>query len=84
MADVKFDFDVRGLNEVMKSSEMHSLSSSAAGQIAAAAGDGFAIEPVHNISFIAISRVYAKSFKAKKKCREDPNYLQKIAGGCHI
>lgn len=84
MANVKLDFHVEGLNEIMKSGEMQGLISQAAGQIASAAGNGFAVEPVHNINFIAISRVYAKSYAARKICKEDGNYLRKIAGGVSI
>lgn len=83
MGNVKFVFNLPGLNEIMKSGAMQALSSSAASAIAAASGSGYEVEAAHNIGFIAISSVRAATAEAKKDCNEN-NTLLKAAGSVRI
>lgn len=76
MSKTKFKLDLRGLNAVMKGSEMQAVTGRAALQIAASAGDGFEAEPAHALSFDSISSVYASTWEAKKD-NSDNNTLDK-------
>lgn len=80
---VRFKLDLRGLNELMKSSEMQTILDSAAAKIQGIAGNGYETETAHPISFVAIASVRAATFKAKKENSEN-NTLLKAAGGVHI
>lgn len=83
MADVKFKFNLSGLNELMKSPEMQSILNDAAQRIAGASGPGYEAEPAHPIRFIAIASAYAGSYKARKDNSEN-NTLLKIADSVKI
>ena len=76
MSRTKFKLDLRGLNTLMKGSEMQAVTGRAASQIAASAGDGFEAEPAHALSFDSISSVYASTWEAKKD-NSDNNTLDK-------
>ena len=78
MGDVKFELNLQGLNELMKSAPMQSALLEAGNAVASAAGGDYAAE-VHTASFIAISNVYPNS-KAAAKENYDDNTLLKAAG----
>lgn len=83
MAKTQFKFNLKGLNELMKSGEMQRILNSAAKQIASAAGDGYEVEEAHNISFIAIASVNAATYEAIRDNSEN-NTLLKAAGSVKI
>jgi len=66
-----FQLNLRGLNELMKSSEMQSILTDAATRIAGAAGPGYEIEPAHPISFVAIASTRAADFRARRDNRKN-------------
>lgn len=78
MGDVKFELNLKGLNELMKSSEMQSALLEAGKAVANAAGGDYEAE-VHTANWIAISNVYPTSKEAAKENYED-NALLKAAG----
>ena len=63
MGKVKFELNLPGLNEVMKSPEMQSVLLEAGQKVANAAGSEYAAE-VHTANYIAISNVYPANAKA--------------------
>lgn len=75
MANVKFELDLKGLNEVMKSSEMQSALMEAGQAVASAAGSDYVAE-VHTASFVAISNVYPASKDAAKDNYENNTLLK--------
>lgn len=75
MANVKFELDLKGLNEVMKSSEMQSALMEAGQAVASAAGSDYEAE-VHTASFVAISNVYPASKDAAKDNYENNTLLK--------
>lgn len=83
MSKVKFKLNLRGLNDLMKSGEMQSVLDSAAGKIAAAAGDGYEVESAHPLSFTAIASVHAATYDSYYDCLENDTLL-KAAGGVRI
>lgn len=74
---VKFKLYRKGLNALMKSEEMQGVLEMAANKIAAAAGEGYEVEPVHPIRYIAITSVRPATFKARKDNFEN-NTLEKV------
>lgn len=64
MSKIKFELDLRGLNELMKSGEMQGVLNAAAAQIASAAGEGHEVEAAHPIRFVAIASVRAVTYDA--------------------
>lgn len=75
MANVKFELDLKGLNEVMKSSEMQSALMEAGQAVANAAGSDYEAE-VHTASYVAISNVYPASKDAAKENYESNTLLK--------
>ena len=63
MGDVKFELNLPGLNELMKSPEMQDALLEAGRAVASNAGDDYAAE-VHTANWIAISNVYPDSRRA--------------------
>lgn len=63
MGRVKFQLNLPGLNELMKSGEMQSILSDAGRAVARAAGSDYG-ERTHVASFVAISNVFPTSKKA--------------------
>lgn len=63
MGDVKFELNLPGLNELMKSSEMQAALLDAGNAVARSAGSDYAAE-VHTANWIAISNVYPNSKRA--------------------
>ena len=82
MSDVKFELNLPGLNELMKSPEMCAILEENGSAVASAAGDGYASR-VHQASFVAIANVYPDTFKAAKD-NYDNNTLIKAAGACGL
>ena len=78
-----FKLNLRGLNELMKSSEMQGVLNTAAAQISAAAGDGYEVESAHPISFVAIASVHTDTFKARLD-NSRHNSLLKAAGSVKL
>lgn len=65
---VKFELDLKGLNELMKSPAMHSALEQAGGQVASRARSLSGLEwgtRVHDASFVAICNVYPDSDEAR-------------------
>lgn len=83
MSKIRFELDLAGLNELMKSGEMQAVLNSAARQIAGSAGDGYEVEAAHPISFVAIASVRAASAAARKDSAENKT-LEKATGGVRI
>ena len=63
MGNVKFELNLPGLNELMKSPEMQDALLEAGQAVARSAGSEYAAE-VHTANWIAISNVYPDSRKA--------------------
>lgn len=83
MSKIRFELDLAGLNELMKSGEMQAVLNSAARQIAGSAGDGYEVESAHPISFVAIASVRAATSEARKENSEN-NTLLKALGGAKL
>lgn len=83
MAKVKFELNLAGLNELMKSTEMAEVLNTAADQIASKCGEGYEVERAHPISFVGIASVRAETIKAKIDNREH-NTILKAAGSVKI
>jgi len=77
---VKFELNLSGLNELMKSSEMQGILNEKAAQIQARAGAGYEVESAHPISFVAIAAVRATDYKARLDNLKN-NTLLKALGG---
>ena len=78
MANVEFELNLSGLQEIMKSGEMQSALSEAGAAVAQAAGGDYAYR-VHTASFVALCNVYPDSKEAAKENYET-NSLLKAAG----
>ena len=83
MAKVKFELNLPGLNELMKSTEMAEVMNTAADQIAAKCGEGYEVERAHPISFVGIASVRADTNEAKVDNRKN-NTILKAAGSVKI
>lgn len=75
---VKFELNMKGLNDLMKSSEMQSVLLEAGQSVAEAAGSGFEAE-VHQADFTAISNVYATDHQSRKQNLEDNTLLKAVS-----
>lgn len=78
--NVTFKLNLKGLNELMKSSEMCSVLNEKASAIATSAGEGFEVEAAHPIRFIGIASVKATTWAAYKAAM-DGNALEIARGG---
>lgn len=81
--DVEFKLDLRGLNELMRSSEMQTIENKALSQVAAQLGDGFKVEMSHPISYIAIGSVRPRTFAARK-AQNESNVIDKAFWGVKV
>ena len=77
MANVRFELNLPGLNELMKSSEMQSVLEAAGKAVANNAGSDYGVR-VHNASYVAIANVYPNSKKAAKENYEDNTLLKAL------
>lgn len=82
MGNVKFELNLAGLNELMKSSEMQSVLESAAAQAVGNAGGGYDSR-VHVASFVAIANIYPTTRQAAKDNYEN-NTLLRAVGSVNI
>lgn len=83
MSNVKFELNLQGLNELMKSPEMAAVVNDAAARIAAAAGDGYEVEAAHPLSFDNIGSVRAATYEAYYDALENGT-LEKALGGVRV
>lgn len=72
---VKFELNLQGLNELMKSEEMQKVLDDAAIEIQNRAGSDYA-HRTHVASFVAISNVYPDSKEAAKDNYENNTLLK--------
>lgn len=77
MANVKFELNLPGLNELMKSPEMESALDAAGAAVANAAGTDYGYR-VHQASFVSICNVYPDSKEAAKENYEENTLLKAI------
>ena len=77
MGNVRFELNMKGLNELMKSSEMQSVLKSAGDSVARNAGSDYAAE-VHTASYTAISNVYPNSKRAAHENFKDNTLLKSL------
>jgi hypothetical protein len=78
MSKVKFELNLPGLNELMKSPEMCAILEESGSTVAMTAGAGYASR-VHQASFVAIANVYPDTAQAAKD-NYDNNSLLKALG----
>ena len=83
VSNVKFELDLKGLNELMKSPEMQGVLNDAAQKIAGAAGDGYEVEAAHPIQFVAIASVRAATYDSYYDAMENRT-LENAVGGVRI
>jgi hypothetical protein len=76
---VRFELDIKGLNELMKSSEMQAALQSAGDAVARSSGKEYAAR-VHTASFVAIANVYPNSKEAAKDNYENNTLIKGIRG----
>lgn len=79
---VKFELNLAGLNELMKSAEMQAQLEDAGRAVANAAGSDYGTR-VHQASFVAIANVYPQSKDAAQKNYKD-NTLLKALGSAGL
>ena len=77
MGNVKFELNLQGLNELMKSPEMQSALLDAGNAVANNAGGDYAAE-VHTASWIAISNVYPDSKRAAHENYKENTLLKAL------
>lgn len=77
MGKARFELNLKGLNELMKSAEMQGALE-AAGQAVAGAADGNYGVRVHEASFVAIANVYPEDRASAKKNYEDNELLKAV------
>lgn len=82
MANVEFELNLSGLNEIMKSGEMQSILSEAGAAVAQAAGGDYG-HRVHVANFVAICNVYPETKEAAKDNYET-NALLKAIGAAGL
>lgn len=81
MSKVKFELDLKGLNQLMKSSEMQAVLQQAGERVASRAeadsGEPYGVR-VHTASFVAIANVYPDSEGAKADNFENNTVLKAL------
>lgn len=77
MAKVRFELNLRGLNELMKSPEMVQALDEAGEAVANAAGEDFKFR-THQASYVAICNVYPDSVKALRSNLKHNTLLKAI------
>ena len=78
LMSLKFELNLAGLNELMKSNEMKSALLEAGQAVARAAGPDYAAE-VHTASFVAISNVYPNSKEAARENYKENTLLKAVS-----
>lgn len=74
---VRFDFNVSGINEIMKSGAMQAHLESAGQAVASAAGSDYA-SSVHQATYTAIANVWPDSADAAKENYESNTLLKAL------
>lgn len=82
MASVRFELNLAGLNELMKSDEMQSILETASQRVQNAAGEGFG-HRVGVATYTAIGNIFAENAEAAHKAYEE-NTLVKALGSAGI
>jgi len=82
MAKNKFQLNLAGLNELMKSSEMQTALTEAGNAVASAAGSGYGVR-THVADWVAITNVFPETKEAAEKNLED-NTLVKALGAAGL
>lgn len=77
MAKVKFELNLQGLNELMKSDEMVSVLEKCGRAVAEAAGADYA-SGVHQADFVAIANVYPDSKRAANENYHENTLLKAV------
>ena len=78
MSKVKVELNLKGINELMKSSEIQGACTEAAQAVADAAGDEYAVRS-GTINFIAFANAYPDSKKAAHENFENNSLLKAIS-----
>lgn len=76
--NVRFELNLQGLNELMKSDGMQSALSAAGNAVARSAGKDYAVR-VHTASYVAIANVYPNSKDAAKENSENNTLLKGLS-----
>lgn len=79
---VDFELNLPGLNQLMKSPEMVSILTSAAAQVAAAAGEGYEAN-VKQAEYVALAKIYPVTGKAAR-ANVGNNVLLKALGAAKV
>lgn len=77
---VRFELNLKGLNELMKSEEMQQVLDEKGAQVAAAAGEGYE-HRTYPINWIAVSTVSAETREAVKDNLENNTLLRALNAG---
>ncbi len=78
MADVKFELNLQGLNELMKSSEMQAALDAAGERVRSAAGDGYETSS-RTGHFIGFCNIYPATKEAAKDNSENNTLLKALS-----
>ena len=78
MADVKFELNLSGLNELMKSAEMEAVLDEAGAAVASAAGAEYG-HRVHQANFVALCNVYPDSKEAAEENFEENTLIKALS-----
>lgn len=79
MANIKFELNLKGLNELMKSEEMVAALDEAGDVVARKAGSNYA-KRTHQATWVAICNVYPDSKEAAKDNYENNSLLKALSG----
>ena len=80
MGKVKFELNLKGLNELMKSPEMQEVLDEKAQAIQNAAGEGYEHQ-TYPINWIAVSNVYPETREAKADNLQNNTLLKSMDAG---
>lgn len=78
MSKVRFELNLAGINELMKSPEMESHLAVAARKVADAAGEGYASD-THQADFTAIGTAFPNSAEAAKENYRENTLLKALS-----
>lgn len=79
MAKVKFELDINGLRQLMKSAEMQSILDEQGAKVANRAGAGYGYR-THVADYVAITNVFPDSAEAAKDNYENNTLLTALGG----
>lgn len=74
---VRFELNLKGLNELMKSEEMQEVLSNKGAEVASRAGSDYAYR-THLANWVAITNVYPNSPEARKENLENNTLLKAL------